>query len=246
MDPDPGALAPNPSPLARPHAERRLRVWDLPTRLFHAALALAVVGSVVTAKIGGNAIEWHLRLGALVLALLAFRLLWGFVGGHWSRFGTFLYGPGALLRYLRGRPAPQDRFDIGHSPLGSLSVWALLAVLAVQVGTGLVADDEIATTGPLNRFVSGTTAAQATGWHQGAGQWLVIGLAALHVGAVLFHAFLRRRDLLPAMWHGDRRVPAGTDLPASHDRAPQRLLALGLFAVAAGLATWVLSLGGLS
>ncbi|MDQ5898131.1 MAG: hypothetical protein QG612_2217, partial [Pseudomonadota bacterium] len=64
----------------------RVRVWDLPTRLFHGLLALAVIGAVVSAKIGGNAMLWHARLGLLVLALLAFRLVWGLVGGHWSRW----------------------------------------------------------------------------------------------------------------------------------------------------------------
>ncbi len=223
----------------------RLRVWDLPTRVFHWTLAACVVGSVVTAKVGGNAAEWHFRLGYLAFALLAFRLLWGVLGGHWSRFGAFIYGPGALWRYVRGRPLPQDRFDIGHSPLGSLAVWALLGFLALQVGTGLVADDEIANTGPLNRFVSSELAGKATAYHKSVGQGVLIALAVLHVGAVFFYLFKRRRDLIGPMWHGDKplgELPAGA--PGSRDTAATRAMALMLFAACAAGVAWVVSLGG--
>ena len=120
-----------------------VRVWDLPTRLFHWVLAACVIGSVVSAKVGGNAMVWHFRLGYAVLALLLFRLLWGVVGGRWSRFSSFICAPSTLLRYLRGQGRPGDHFHVGHSPLGALSVLSLLAVLLVQVGTGLVADDEL-------------------------------------------------------------------------------------------------------
>ena len=90
-----------------------VRVWDLPTRVFHWLLATTVIASVTSAKIGGNAMVWHFRLGYLALGLLAFRLVWGLVGGRWSRFSSFLYSPAALLRYLRGQPRPDDRFEVG-------------------------------------------------------------------------------------------------------------------------------------
>ncbi len=79
--------------------------------------------------------EWHFRLGYAVLALLLFRLLWGFVGGRWSRFAAFVYGPRSVVAYLRGRAHPDHL--IGHTPLGALSVFAVLAILAFQVATGL-------------------------------------------------------------------------------------------------------------
>ena len=92
-----------------------VRVWDLPTRLFHWALVVCIVGLVTTAQIGGNAMEWHFRFGYSVLTLLLFRLVWGFVGGHWSRFSSFLYSPASLLRYIRGQ---EDGVQpLGHSPL---------------------------------------------------------------------------------------------------------------------------------
>lgn len=219
----------------------RVRVWDLPTRVFHWVLAATVIGSVVTAKIGGNAMVWHVRLGLLVLALLAFRLLWGFVGGHWSRFAAFSYAPGALMAYLRGDRGPGGRYEVGHSPLGALSVFALLALLIVQVATGLVADDEIATTGPLNRFVESALALRATAWHESFGQYLIIALVVLHVAAVLYYQLGRQRDLIAPMWHGDK--PLAGDLPASADGARQRTLAAVLVAAGLGLAWWIARLG---
>jgi cytochrome b len=218
-----------------------VRVWDLPTRLFHWTLALAVVASVVCAKVGGNAMAWHFRLGYLVFALLAFRLLWGLVGGRWSRFASFIYTPDTLLRYLRGQVRPGEHLDVGHNPLGAFSVFGLLGVLALQVGTGLVADDEIANIGPLNRFVSGATAGNATGWHKDGGQAVVLTLVALHVAAIAYYRLRRNKNLVGPMLVGDKPLPAGT--PASADGAAQRTLALLLAALCAGLVTWVVKLG---
>jgi cytochrome b len=121
-------------------------------------------------------------------------------------------------------------------------VFALLALLAAQVASGLVADDEIATTGPLNRFVSGATSSLATAWHKNWGQWLIVSLVVLHLGAIVFYLVRRRRNLVHPMIVGDKALPAG--VPASADRATTRGLAmLALTLCAAGVA-WVVSLGG--
>ncbi len=217
-----------------------VRVWDLPTRLFHWTLAVAVVGSVVSAKIGGNAMVWHMRLGCLVLALLAFRVLWGLLGGRWSRFASFIYAPATVLRYLRGQNKPGEHLDVGHNPLGSFSVFGLLGLLALQVATGLVADDEIATVGPLNRFASPDIVTQATSWHKQYGQWILLALVALHVAAILFYLLKKKHNLVRPMLVGDKPLPA--DTPASADGPSQRLLALVLFALCAAGAAWVASL----
>ena len=223
-----------------PAATVPTRVWDLPTRLFHWLLAAAVIGCVVTAKIGGNAMLWHTRLGFCVLALIVFRLVWGLVGGHWSRFARFIYAPGTLIRYLRGQARPDEHLDVGHSPTGALSVFAILAVLAVQVGLGLVSDDEIAFLGPLNRYVSTETGLLATSLHKTWGQWLIIGLVVLHVLAIGVY-LVKRQNLVKPMIDGDKALPAGT--PASADGLAQRALALVLAAAAGGLAWWVSRLG---
>lgn len=216
-----------------------VRVWDLPTRAFHWLLAVAVIGMVVTAKVGGNWMVWHLRLGHVVLALLLFRVLWGFIGGHWSRFGNFVYSPRALWRYLRGQ-APAEH-HVGHSPLGALSVFALIGALSLQVVTGLMSDDEIAFFGSLVRFVDGSTVSQATDFHKAFGQWLVLGLVALHVVAILVYQFRKRQDLIGPMWHGDKQAPLPA--PATRDGATQRWLGVVLALLASTVAYLVHGLG---
>ena len=220
---------------------RPVRVWDLPTRLFHWVLTFNIVASVVSAKIGGNAMAWHVRFGLLVMTLLVFRLIWGLVGGRWSRFASFIYAPATLLRYLRGRALPGEHLDVGHNPLGSLSVFGLLALLTLQVATGLVADDEIVTTGPLNRFVSSANAALASGWHKTWGQWLIITLVMLHVAAIVYYLRRKRVNLVRPMWVGDKHLPHGT--PASADGARQRVGAVAIVTLCAIAAYWVSTLG---
>lgn len=212
------------------------RVWDLPTRAFHWLLTLAFFGLVITAKIGGNAMQWHMRLGLLVLTLLAFRLVWGVIGGRWSRFASFVYAPATVLRYLRGQHRPDDHFEVGHNPLGALSVLAMLGLLLVQVGTGLVADDEIATTGPLNRYVSNATGLAASAWHTHYGQWLLLALVALHIVAIVVYR-RRGKNLLTPMITGDKLLPPS--VPAAQDNLATRGLAALVLAACAALALWI-------
>jgi cytochrome b len=208
----------------------RVRVWDLPTRLFHWALVVCIVGLVTTAQIGGNAMEWHFRFGYSVLTLLLFRLLWGFVGGHWSRFSTFLYSPASLLRYLRGHEV--DGQPLGHSPLGALSVFAILGLLLLQVGTGLFSDDEIAAVGPLSKLASGAVVSQLTHYHKDIGKVIVLILVLLHIGAIAFYRIKRKKDLIRPMLIGD--VSSPTPQLASRDDAGSRALAAVILLGCAG------------
>lgn len=216
-----------------------IRIWDLPTRLFHWALALGVIGLLLTGTLGGSWMDWHLPLGYAVLALLAFRLLWGLLGGHWSRFTSFVYSPASLLAYLRGRSRTEHR--AGHTPLGALSVFALLLVLASQVLSGLMSDDEIATFGPLVRFVSGDTVSAATAFHKDVGQYLVMGLVGLHLLAIAWYALVKRQPLVKPMLLGDKQLPE--PVPASRDGLPHRLLAAALLALCAAGVTWLVRAG---
>lgn len=215
----------------------RLRVWDLPTRLFHWLLVIAVVGLIVTGNLGGAWMNLHFRLGYAVLALLLFRLLWGFVGGYWSRFPQFIYSPLTLLRYLRGQSRPQHR--LGHSPTAALSVLALLLVLSLQVVSGLLSDDEIAFTGPLSRFAPSEWVSFATEYHAEWGKLVLVGLVVLHLLAIGYYKWIKKIPLVAAMITGDKT----TDLlqPASRDGFAQRalalLLAIGCMAIAAFVAT---------
>ena len=224
-----------------PSSTQPVRVWDLPTRVFHWLLVLAVIGLVITGKVGGNALVWHMRLGLLVFALLIFRLVWGLVGGRWSRFASFVQAPATVLRYLRGQARPDEHLDVGHNPLGAGSVLAWLVVLMAQVATGLLADDEISSTGPLNKYVANATGLLATGWHKNYGQWLLLALVALHLGAIAFYRW-RGVDLVTPMITGDKALPPG--VPASRDSACTRLLALAVLAAGAAAAGWIWQQGG--
>ncbi len=207
-----------------------IRVWDLPTRLFHWCLALCVVGLLITGNIGGNAMVWHGRLGYAVLSLLLFRLVWGLIGGHWSRFASFLFRPSHVLAYLRGQGKPEH--SVGHSPLGALSVYALLLVLLAQVGSGLFSDDEIAFIGPLAGWVSGEWVREATSYHKNVGKFIVLGLVALHLLAMVFYKLVKKQSLVRPMVVGDKHI-AG-DVPASRDDVGSRLLALVVLLLCAG------------
>ena len=167
--------------------------------------------------------EWHFRLGYVVFTLLLFRLIWGLIGGYWSRFASFIYSPQNIIRYLQGNYP--KHYTAGHNPLGALSVFALLLTLAAQVATGLFSDDEIAAVGPLAKHVSNATVTQASFYHTEVGKYLLILLTLLHIGAILFYLFKKRENLLMPMINGDKLVQ-GEDIQPSRDDRRTRLLAL--------------------
>jgi cytochrome b len=206
-----------------------LRVWDLPTRIFHWLLAFCVIAALITGEVGDAALVWHLRLGYCILALLLFRVVWGFVGGHWSRFKQFIYSPFTIFRYLRGQG--QAAHEAGHNPLGSLSVWGLLLILGAQVASGLMSDDEIATQGPLVKFISSAATSLATNYHKHWGKVIIIVLVLLHVGAILFYLLKKKQNLITPMLKGDKSLAmdVAKNLPASKDQLAQRIAALVIF-----------------
>jgi cytochrome b len=210
----------------------KIRVWDLPTRLFHWALVFCVAGSLVSVNLGGNAVGWHFRFGYAILALLLFRFAWAFAGPRYARVESFPPNPAAALRYLRG----QGDHGPGHSPLAAFSVYALLLALAVQAGTGLFANDAIMWDGPLKNLVSNATSDALTRLHK-LNRFVVIGLVLLHLAAIAFYTFVKRRRLVAAMITGDAEV-ASTARPARDD-ARVRLKALALMAASAA-AVWAL------
>ena len=181
---------------------KRIKVWDLPTRLFHWLLALCVGAAIVTGQIGGNAIDWHARIGLVVVGLLAFRLVWGVVGSTYARFATFLPTPSAIRAYLRG-----EWRGLGHNPLGALSVLALLTLIALQVATGLFANDDIAFNGPLFGRIGKDLSDRLTGIHE-ITSTLLIALVVLHLAAIAFHAHVKKDNLVKPMLTGHKELPA--------------------------------------
>lgn len=216
-----------------------VRIWDLPTRIFHWALFVCVVGLIITGNIGGNLMTWHFRLGYCVMTLLLFRIVWGLIGGKWSRFGSFIYAPSTVIAYLKGQGKPEH--SAGHNPLGAGSVFALLAFLAAQVGTGLISDDEITNQGPLARFVSNASVSLANWWHKDVGKWVIAALIVLHVAAILFYLHKKKENLIKPMLHGDKQMLAPVE--PSKDTAASRVVALVVLALCGGFVYWVQSLG---
>lgn len=206
---------------------RHIRVWDLPLRLFHWLLLLAVSGALITVQFGW--MQWHGRFGLAVLGLITFRLVWGAIGSTHARFWNFVTGPGQLLAYLQGKHHP-----IGHNPLGALSVLAILGLLLFQSTSGLFASDDIAFSGPLQRAVAGSTSAWLTGWHMRM-EWVIYGLIALHVTAVLVHVLVRKETLIRPMITGQKRID---DSQAEDARGGGWLAFLVALAITAGV-LWI-------
>lgn len=216
---------------------QRIRVWDLPTRIFHWSLVICVVGAFVTVKAGVLWMDWHMRFGLAALALLCFRVVWGLVGPRYARFSQFLKGPGAVLQYFR---QPESHLA-GHNPLGGWSVMLMLAAFGFQTVSGLFTTDDVLTSGPLT-YLSSAWTATLTNLHK-ANEWVLIGIVALHVAAIVFHQW-RGKKLIGPMIHGDALVDTPTPLQASSDTWGRRLLAL-LIIVAFGVgAWWLTTLGG--
>lgn len=180
----------------------RERIWDPALRAFHWTLAALVIANWLLGKIGPTDMTLHFWLGYAVIALLLFRLVWGFVGPAPARFAQFVRGPRAVLAYAREMIRPRPTHWPGHSPVGALAVLALLAVLIGQVTTGLFADpDDYINVGPLASQVSSETSRAALRWHH-RGADLILILVLLHWAAVLFYRLWKREDLVRPMITG--------------------------------------------
>ena len=178
----------------------RIRLWDLPTRIFHWSLVLLVTASVISAKIGGNMMAWHERSGLAIIGLLTFRLVWGFVGSTYARFAHFVRGPRTIIAFLRGQ-----WHGVGHNPLGALSVLAMLALLLAQALSGLFANDDIAFNGPLYALVSKAESNALTSWHHRA-EYALYALVGLHVATVALYTWWKKESLVPPMVTGTKKV----------------------------------------
>ena len=172
-----------------------IKVWDLPLRLFHWGLVAAIATAFISMKLEN--MEVHVISGACILGLLIFRLLWGLWGSSTAQFHLFIPSPRSLINYL-GKPESGSRIKIGHSPLAALSVVAMLVAIGFQAITGLVADDDVYTTGPLIDYVESELSEWATGLHA-TNSDIVLGLMALHVAAILFYKFVKKQSLVKPM-----------------------------------------------
>ncbi|CAM3785370.1 cytochrome b/b6 domain-containing protein [Bordetella tumulicola] len=219
------------------HMRSSVRIWDLPTRLFHWALAVCVIGAYVSVKLGGLYMDWHVRFGLATLGLIIFRLAWGFIGPRYARFASFVRGPGTIKRYFQGAMT-----SAGHNPLGALSVIAMLALLGFQAVSGLFTSDDIMTQGPLYSRVDESVASWFSTWHH-RNEWIIVGVVALHLLAIVWYVVVRRQRMVRPMITGDVRpqdLPDGT--PPAHDGPMIWLRAALIAAAATALVLWIRSL----
>ncbi|GHU13354.1 cytochrome b561 [Betaproteobacteria bacterium] len=209
---------------------KKIRLWDLPTRLFHWLLVAAIAALFVTIKADmDGGIDWHAKIGLFVVGLIAFRLTWGFVGSTYARFFQFFPTPGKIIAYLKG-----EWHELGHNPLGALSVFALLALTALQVGLGLFTNDDISFQGSLYPLIDSDLSATLTGWHR----YLAYGLLAvigLHLASIVFYKLVKKHNLIPPMLTGKIEV---ADTEAGKEAKGGGIVALIIALAIAALAVW--------
>jgi cytochrome b len=209
----------------------RARLWDGPTRIVHWALVVLIGFAWWSAET--SHMDWHRLAGYGVLGLLAFRLLWGFVGSGTARFASFVKAPGATLAYIRTLWSRSHTESHGHNPLGAWSVLAILAALVVQVVSGLfTVDVDGLESGPLSDRVSFDTGRMFARWHHMSFSALQL-LVALHLAAIAFYAVYKRADLVGPMVTGKGRF---RDQPDFAFASLWRAAVVAL--VAGGLAWW--------
>jgi cytochrome b len=214
---------------------RRMKVWDLPVRLFHWAIVLLILAAWVTQYI--NRMDLHMWIGEGILTLLLFRIVWGFVGSDTARFTRFLRSPVAALRHLAHLRRREPDREIGHNAAGGWMVLVMLALIGVQAGTGLFSNDDSDTEGPLMHLISKDQSDWLSHIHY-LNFKAIEAVIVLHVLAIVAYAVLKRQNLV-------RPMVTGTKLMAEDAAAPRLvnpLWALVTLVLAFGVVVWVVKL----
>jgi cytochrome b len=214
---------------------RRIKVWDLPVRLFHWALVVLILAAWCTQEF--NYMDWHVWTGYTILTLLLFRIAWGVFGSDTARFSRFLRSPAAAIQHLRGLRRREPDREIGHNAAGGWMVLLMLALIGVQAGTGLFANDDGDTEGPLMHFVSKDESNFLSHIHS-LNFNLIEAAIVLHILAIILYAVLKRQDLVRPMLTGTKPMPADATAP----RLVNPVWAALTLAVAAGVVAWVVRL----
>jgi cytochrome b len=187
--------------------KRWIKLWDLPLRLVHWSLVVLLAALWWTWKSGRT--ELHEKLGYVTLGILLFRIYWGLFGSSTARFSHFVKGPRAIANYLRG----ESPANVGHNPLGALSVLALLGLMIVETGFGLFTQDvDGIEAGSLATYVSYETSDWARGWHSLLFN-VILAAVAVHVLAILFYLLVKRDNLVSPMVTGRKTVEEDVEMP---------------------------------
>jgi cytochrome b len=213
----------------------RIPVWDAPVRIVHWSIVLLIAVLVSTGLAGGDWLAWHMRAGQVLLALVLFRIAWGFAGSPNARFRTFLRGPRLAVRYARALARRQKEPYATHNPLGAWMVVLLLLALLAQAGTGLFTNDDVLWDGPLVKWVTKETSDALSSFHRRF-WWVLLALAAVHIVAAVTYLVALRDNLIGAMFTGRKRLPPGFADPLGAQASPVKAIAL---AAVVGIAVWL-------
>ncbi len=191
--------------------EKRILVWDAPTRLFHWLLAASFAGAFLTGD-SERLRDIHLLLGYTVAGLIGFRLVWGLIGTRYARFRSFLFSPRELLQYLRSLAARSPRHYLGHNPAGSVAIFLLLALGLVTAATGYATYSDIG------------------------GEWLaelhessafaMLAVVGVHIAGVVLSSLLHRENLVRAMITGRKTGESSQSIRRSHAWLAAAMIAL--------------------
>ncbi|MPZ43741.1 MAG: hypothetical protein GEV05_10120 [Betaproteobacteria bacterium] len=215
---------------------KAVAVWDWPVRIVHWLLVVLIAVSWITSEVGGNAMTYHMWSGYTILTLVVFRIIWGWVGSWHARFASFVRGPGEVIRYATSLTATRSSRFLGHNPLGGWSVVLMLLSITVQATTGLFANDDVMTEGPLASRVSGETSELLTAIHN-YNFYVLLALIALHLIAILFYLLVKRENLIGAMFTGRKYVDGAA--PTQEPMASLLRAAVVLLIVAGAVAVVV-------
>ncbi|MEY2625145.1 MAG: hypothetical protein RL412_920 [Pseudomonadota bacterium] len=222
----------NETPATSDRARTAL-IWDLPVRIIHWSLLVAVVGAWLTRELEGDWFVWHTRFGYTVLVLVLTRVLWGFFGTRHARFAEFVRGPKTVIDYLRSGTSS----SVGHNPLGALMILAMLTMLLAQAVTGLFANDQVFETGPLFGYVAIETSDRLTSLHKQLFDWIAAAIA-VHVAAALFYLWIRKENLILPMITGRKFAE---NIPEQERISSSRLWLAIVFAVIVGTGlAWII------
>jgi cytochrome b len=163
----------------------RILVWDVPTRVFHWSLVLSFCGAFVTSE-SDRYRDVHVMLGYTVLGLVAFRLLWGFIGGRYARFSSFLFKPGDVIAYVLSLVRGGAQRYVGHNPAGSVAIWLLLGLALASGATGLLALQDSEAMEELHEGLS----------------FAMLAVVVMHIAGVIVSSFLHRENLVRSMVTG--------------------------------------------
>jgi len=189
---------------------KQIKIWDVPVRLFHWSLVSGFVLAYVSAEVG--ILDAHVLIGYFLIALLVFRVLWGFMGTQYSRFRSFIFSPADTMAYVKSIRAGQPAHYYGHNPAGALMVFGLLSLLAAIFTSGLVTLAVIDYEGPL-LFLANQVSDDTSYFFRYAHDFFVnvaLLLIPLHLLGVIAGSIQHKENLAKSMVTGMKKVVADT------------------------------------